>query len=806
MNATPIQKILNGLYTANGERATKSGSGWSARCPAHDDNRASLSVAEGESGRALIWCHAGCSVEDICAAVGLQRADLMPDSTSTSTQTRKSSKNPLYRRQPSNGKRTATYDTAEGAIAALECKNGKRSAQWTYTDAQGEPVGVIVRWDKSTGKDVRPVALVGDQWIVGGMPEPRLLYGLPDLTATDRVYICEGEKAADAARAIGLTATTSAHGSKSASKTDWSPLAGKECVILPDNDDAGEKYASDVEALLGSLTPPASVKVVRLPNMPKGGDMADWTEANAVTSSEELLNQISEITEKETSIEFTVSNDRFEEYRSFPTHVLHQPMRSFVEAGAKAIGCDASFLVLPMLSALASAIGNTRRLRLKRGWEAPAVIWTAIIGESGTSKTPAFKLVMQPLRKLQEKAFRLHEEKMRQHEIDMQVYEKELAVWKRDKKNTEPPPAKPSPPDPKRYVVSDTTVEALAPLLLSNPRGLLLARDELSGWLGSFDRYAGGAGGADASHWLSMFNGENIIVDRKTGNPKTIFVPHALISVTGGIQPAILHRALGSEHRESGLAARILLACPPRRGKKWTEANIDERVEEDVAVLFDRLHDLQPAEDGDGNTSPVVLDLTDDAKEIWTTYYNRHANEQVDLSGDLSAAWSKLEEYAARLALVVHCARCAANDPNLANSQLVDAASMTSGVLMAEWFKGEVGRAYGLLAESEEERDRRRLIELIKRKGHPVTAREIQQYCRWLPTSRDAENSLNELVKEGVGFWQPTPSGRRGQPTRRFVLSTVYGNTSKPEENGNTVDVDSVDTAEMHTEDDWGEL
>jgi putative DNA primase/helicase len=80
------------------------------------------------------------------------------------------------------------------------------------------------------------VARWGDKWIIGGMPEPRPLYGLPDLADIKRAYVAEGEKAADAARSIGLVATTSPHGSKSAEKADWSPLAGKEVVILPDND------------------------------------------------------------------------------------------------------------------------------------------------------------------------------------------------------------------------------------------------------------------------------------------------------------------------------------------------------------------------------------------------------------------------------------------------------------------------------------------------------------------------------------------------------------------------------------------
>ena len=87
-----------------------------------------------------------------------------------------------------------------------------------------------------------------------------------------------------------------------------------------------------------------------------------------------------------------------------------------------------------------------------------------------------------------------------------------------------------------------------------------------------------------------------------------------------------------------------------------------------------------------------------------------------------------------------------------------------------------------------------------------MTAREVQQGHRQYRTAQDAEAALAELSKAGYGDWEPTPPGRRGQPTRRFVLSTVYGNSLKPEENSNTVDVDSVDTPEKQPNENWGEV
>ena len=91
----------------------------------------------------------------------------------------------------------------------------------------------------------------------------------------------------------------------------------------------------------------------------------------------------------------------------------------------------------------------------------------------------------------------------------------------------------------------------MAEVLEDNPRGVLMARDELAAWLGGFARYKGKQGGSDLPHWLETFRAGTIIVDRKTGFPRTILVPQAAVCVMGGIQPAILRRALGTEHRES---------------------------------------------------------------------------------------------------------------------------------------------------------------------------------------------------------------------------------------------------------------
>ena len=352
-----------------------------------------------------------------------------------------------------------------------------------------------------------------------------------------------------------------------------------------------------------------------------------------------------------------------------------------------------------------------------------------------------------------------------------------MTLWKkgRGNKGDSDPPERPQMPQAKRFIVNDTTVEALAPILLANPRGLLMARDELSGWIGSFDRYAGkGSTSTDAANWLSMFNAGTVIVDRKTGNLRTIYIPQAAVNVCGGIQPAILRRALSREYRESGLAARLLLTYPPRRARYWSDDDTDPVVENDIVHLFSRLYDLQFETDINGQVKPVVVQLDAAAKSIWEQFFNAHADEHVALAGDIAAAWSKLEEYAARLALIVHFIRWAADDPTLGDATTLDASSMTAGITLTNWFKTEARRVYAILEESDDEYDQRRLEEWIARNGGVVSVRDVQRGCRWLRQHGDAERALEELVQSGRGYWRDTPTTKpNGQPARRFCLATI---------------------------------
>lgn len=274
--SAPMDKVLAALRAA-GKSVRPSGTGWACQCPSHDDQQPSLSLGIGKNGAVVLHCHTGCPHETVLAALGLRFSDLWP-SPETAGGPSRPSQAPWCEATPG------------GAVNRVASPFGRKPDRvWPYHDSTGRCIGLVLRWDLPGGKkDIRVLSRSGDGWQPVGMPKPHPLYRLhrlERLPAGARVFVTEGEKAADAAIQCGLVATTSPHGSSNAHKADWSAMAGKEVVILPDNDEPGRKYAEMV-ADLCHRAGCDRVCILPLPDLPPSGDIADLLEAHAGDSSE----------------------------------------------------------------------------------------------------------------------------------------------------------------------------------------------------------------------------------------------------------------------------------------------------------------------------------------------------------------------------------------------------------------------------------------------------------------------------------------------------------------------------------------
>ena len=161
-------------------------------------------------------------------------------------------------------------------------------ATYDYHDADGRLVYQVVRKVPKTFRQRRPDGNGGWIWNMDGVQ--RVPYRLPELLAAAShvpVFVCEGEKDADALRERLLTATTNPGGAGKWQSRYGEYFRGRHVVVLPDNDEAGETHALDVQEKLRGFA--RSVHILRLPNLPEKGDVCDWLAVGGTAEDLERL-------------------------------------------------------------------------------------------------------------------------------------------------------------------------------------------------------------------------------------------------------------------------------------------------------------------------------------------------------------------------------------------------------------------------------------------------------------------------------------------------------------------------------------
>lgn len=684
---------------------------------------------------------------------------------------------PRKRQRKGNNVAVATeqsFPNLESVIQAWESRLGSHSRKHVYEDAQGEPVGLVARWDRPDGKVIRQASRQEDgQWTMRAMPGPRPLFGLAGVLAAPRdapVLIVEGEKCVESLRSIGFQATTWAGGCKGVGSTDFGPLARRDLVLTPDHDSVGQEAMDEIAERLAKLRPQPTVRLLTLETysdgtpLPQGGDIADWLQRGGTSDDLNIL-----LTRAE-SVELPVdAGPRV--WRPFPLETLPSTLRRYVVEAARVTQVDPALVAGPALVAAAAAIGSAREIHLKSDWAEPSILWLASVAPSGAGKTPAAAKALRPTR--------LHDERDQaenirlgaEHLAAIERYQVEKQAWKAGGAEGAPPVA-PTAPEEVRRLIGDVTVERLAEILADNSRGVLMACDELSGHFGSMDRYRSGRGGGDRACYLSIWSAEPIRIDRKTGERRSIYVPSPRLSLYGGVQPDLLPKLIGADDIAAGLPARFLWCAPPPIRQRFKDDQIHPRLVEAYDALIDALFQLEGDRTSDNPATPVPLTLSEGARSVYADFYDRLSEQQEDASPMLAGVLSKLRAYAGRLALVLHCLAEAEN-PSEGVTMRVGVDTMHAAITLVEWFKSEAIRLFAQRSETDEERELRELAEWVSRKGGNVTARDLARGPRKYRTASKAEAALQRLVNAGHGAWRlDEHDGGPGKPTRRFWLAS----------------------------------
>lgn len=439
-------------------------------------------------------------------------------------------------------------------------------------------------------------------------------------------------------------------------------------------------------------------------------------------------------------------------------------------------GAPDDYVALCWLVVVASLIGAKRRAVPYAGssWHEPSILWLGLVGDPSHNKSPALDPLLSILRKLEEERADDFEREMTAWRGDCErakaafgAYQEAVKTSLKEGLPNPPMPdeaAEPAKPVRHRYIIQDCTPESVGSILAGNPQGALMVRDELAGWLESFDRY--NAGGR--AYWLEAFGGRSYTIDRK-GNADPLRIPYNGVNAVGGIQPGKLAETL-LHSTDDGLAARLLFTWPSRRPWSRPSATANLAAFENAAR---RLDDLAWSYDDTGKRGHVPVLLDDDAADIFDRLQQFYRDQEAEASAKLKSFVGKLSGLTLRLALAAEFAKWAyagGPEPRTISAATIEAV----GDFIASYALPMAERVYGDAALPLVERNAATLARHLKKtRQRSVNARALRREDR-LPGLREAEavaEAIDALVE--ANWLHPEPTRRGGGNGRQSSDYTV---------------------------------
>ena len=423
----------------------------------------------------------------------------------------------------------------------------------------------------------------------------------------------------------------------------------------------------------------------------------------------------------------------------FDFELLPSALRPWIADISDRMQCPPDYPAVAALVALAAVVGRQIAIRPKArdDWSVVPNLWGAVIGRPALLKTPAMQEPLRMIGALEVQAREEFEQGQHEHAADEMLREADAKEGKimiakalkdgnreramgRALEVTEVV----TPPARRRYLTQDTTIEKLGELLRDNPRGVLVFRDELVGFLKTLDQE--GREGSRA-FFLEAWNGTGAYTFDRIGRG-TVEIEAACVSIIGAIQPGpfkdYMVGAVAGGAGDDGLVQRFQMAVWPDTGREWINVDRwpDTQARQAAKAIFQRLDTLDPAALGaqQEHGDPVPwLRFSQEAQAKFNAWREdlEFRIRDDDLHPAMESHLAKYRSLVPSLALLAHLA----DDPE-AGSVGLDA--LLRALAWSEYLETHARRIYGP-ALSPELYAARELAKRLPSLPEPFAAREV---------------------------------------------------------------------------------
>jgi len=427
--------------------------------------------------------------------------------------------------------------------------------------------------------------------------------------------------------------------------------------------------------------------------------------------------------------------------------------------------CPLDYAAVSALVSAASLIGNRIRIRPKQNdtWIVVPNLWGAIVGPPGVMKTPAVNEGLIFFRLIADQERRNFEERLKDAEFDKEYSEAKKAEIIKEMKKATPDNRSDlkmryealvaDEPVEKRLWTADSTVEKLGVLLDENPEGILILRDELTGWLRSLDR---SGHEQDRAFYLEAWNGAGSFTFDRIGRGKT-HIKNLTLSLLGTIQPSMLESYIkGSVEGwgNDGLIQRFQVLVYPEVHKIFKYKDQPPKGRESAKNSFELLYSITPREADARFLTPdaggyAFLQFDEEAQEFfqsWLTDLEIYLRSDELQHSAIESHISKYRSLMPSLALIFHLIKRVSNETENASIEL------TTAELAAAWcsyLQKHAEKLYQIADLSEFDIAR----EILKKMeggelGSKFTARDIySKHWKRLSDPKEVNKGLEILVE-----------------------------------------------------------